>query len=57
MVAVRLLHQRSEQPGRTQPYPKAFIQAMRLIPIQEGGRVKPLDTWVSFMLYRIHGMR
>ncbi len=35
----------------------ATLDTFRTLPIQEGGRVKPLDTYASFLLLRLNGKR
>lgn len=42
---------------RTTPWDPEFIDLMRTLPVQQGGRVMPLDTLVRFALYRIHHKR
>ncbi len=33
----------------------AIVSAFQSLPVQEGGRVKPLDTYARFLLLRLHG--
>ncbi len=44
-------------PGRTAKWSKSTLEAAARIPIQEGGRVKPLDTFARFQLLEISGKR
>jgi ABC-type transport system involved in cytochrome c biogenesis permease subunit len=39
------------------PWSKETIAVAESIPIQDGGRVKPLSTFAGFTLYQIHGDR
>jgi len=39
------------------PWPKETVRAAELIPLQDGGRIKPLSTYANFALYRLHGQR
>ena len=34
---------------------KEVVAAFQSLPIQEGGRIKPLDTYARFLLLRLHG--
>ncbi|MES2594371.1 MAG: cytochrome c biogenesis protein CcsA [Verrucomicrobiota bacterium] len=34
---------------------KEIVAAFQSLPVQEGGRIKPLDTYARFLLLRIHG--
>ncbi len=42
---------------RTAPWPEAVIEAAERLAVQDGGRVKPLYTYASFTLLRLHGKR
>src|SRR5690606_40098300 len=44
-------------PRRAQPWPDRVLELAETIPVLEGGRVKPLSTYASFLLLRIHGKR
>ena len=39
------------------PWPNAAIDSFSVIPIQDGGRIKPLDTYAGFQLLGINGKR
>ncbi len=45
----------AQAPQRTQPWPKEVLQLAEHLPVQDGGRVKPLSTLARFQLLRIHG--
>ena len=38
-------------------FSREAVEAFGRIPIQDGGRIKPLDTYARFMLLRLHGTR
>ncbi|MDZ4773512.1 MAG: cytochrome c biogenesis protein CcsA [Planctomycetota bacterium] len=42
---------------RTQPWSERTLEAFGEIPIQDGGRIKPLSTYASFALLRLNGKR
>ncbi len=42
---------------RREAWPKAVLDELAVLPIQENGRVKPLDTVLQFAMYRIHHKR
>ncbi len=42
---------------RTQAWDSEVVDLFRRVPVLEGGRIKPLDTSVSFFLLRLHGSR
>jgi ABC-type transport system involved in cytochrome c biogenesis permease subunit len=46
-----------ERPARTSPWSEEVVEAFSLIPVQDGGRVKPLSTFAGFQLLRINGKR
>jgi ABC-type transport system involved in cytochrome c biogenesis permease subunit len=46
-----------EAPRRTAPWDPEVVDLFRTLAVQEAGRVKPLDTAVSFLLLRICGKR
>ncbi|MGY8689265.1 MAG: cytochrome c biogenesis protein, partial [Verrucomicrobiales bacterium] len=36
-------------------WPKDYAQSFAELPVQEGGRIKPMDTFARFKLISIHG--
>ena len=46
-----------EAPRRTQPWSQEILDLAARLPIQDGGRVKPLSTFAGFTLLRINGKR
>ena len=42
---------------RSAPWPAETIELAASLPIQDGGRIKPLSTYASFMLLRLNGKR
>ena len=42
---------------RSAPWPEEVIEAFERLPLQEGGRVKPLSTFAGFKLLKMHGSR
>jgi len=42
---------------RTEPWPEAVLDRVARIPVQEGGRIKPLGTFAGFQLLAINGKR
>jgi ABC-type transport system involved in cytochrome c biogenesis permease subunit len=42
---------------RSAPYPAAVVEAFAHLPVQDGGRIKPLDTLARILLLRIRGRR
>ncbi|MBL8804076.1 MAG: cytochrome c biogenesis protein CcsA [Planctomycetes bacterium] len=50
-----LFAQRAER--RETPWTQAVLDAAERTPIQEGGRVKPLNTYAGFLLLRLNGKR
>jgi len=44
-------------PSRTAPWPQEIIALAESLPIQDGGRIKPLNTFAGFTLLRLTGMR
>ncbi|MGC4013640.1 MAG: cytochrome c biogenesis protein CcsA [Luteolibacter sp.] len=39
------------------PWSKETLEVAETIPVQDGGRIKPLSTFAGFTLYQIHGER
>ncbi len=39
------------------PFPKATLEIAETIPVQEGGRIKPLSTLAGFTMLSLHGAR
>jgi ABC-type transport system involved in cytochrome c biogenesis permease subunit len=44
-------------PRRNAPYSARALELAASLPIQDGGRIKPLSTYASFLLLRMNGMR
>ena len=44
-------------PRRSAPYSARVLELAESLPLQDGGRIKPLSTYASFMLLRFNGMR
>jgi ABC-type transport system involved in cytochrome c biogenesis permease subunit len=42
---------------RTAPWPKEIVDLAESVPVQDGGRVKPLLTYAGFTLLRMNGKR
>jgi ABC-type transport system involved in cytochrome c biogenesis permease subunit len=42
---------------RTEPWPERALELAASLPIQEGGRIKPLSTYADFALLRFSGKR
>ncbi|MBM3988510.1 MAG: hypothetical protein FJ294_11215 [Planctomycetes bacterium] len=42
---------------RSAPWPAETLELAASLPIQDGGRIKPLSTYASFMLLRLNGKR
>ena len=42
---------------RREPWPAAVVELAERLPIQDGGRIKPLHTFAGFTLLRLHGTR
>ncbi len=40
-----------------EPWSNEILELFRTLPIQEGGRIKPLDTYASFLMLRLNGKR
>ncbi|MHC5068029.1 MAG: hypothetical protein ACYTF0_05520, partial [Planctomycetota bacterium] len=58
LLLVTLAAWAAEESGETyQPWPDPVVRTMRQVPVQDGGRVKPLSTAASFLLLRLHGSR
>jgi ABC-type transport system involved in cytochrome c biogenesis permease subunit len=47
--------QHDELPRRTAPWPPRAVELAEALPVQDGGRIKPLRTYASFTLLRFHG--
>lgn len=43
--------------ARTAPWPRAIVDDFGSLPIQDGGRIKPISTYASFTLLRLSGKR
>jgi ABC-type transport system involved in cytochrome c biogenesis permease subunit len=44
-------------PFRTGPWPQEILELAESLPIQDGGRIKPLSTYAGFTLLRLTGRR
>ncbi|HCN06402.1 MAG TPA: hypothetical protein DIT01_00600 [Lentisphaeria bacterium] len=44
-------------PAPAQPWPDDVVDLWKTIPIQDGGRLKPLDTFAAFKMLKLHGKR
>lgn len=53
MMAGAVLHAQLPDPALLRD--KEVVAAFQSLPIQEGGRIKPLDTYARFLLLRLHG--
>lgn len=40
-----------------EPYPEAAIENFRAVPVQDGGRIKPMGTFAGFTMLKLHGKR
>lgn len=47
----------AQQPDPAWLRDKDVVAAFQSLPIQEGGRMKPLDTYARYLLLRLHGMQ
>ena len=45
----------SALPAPAQPWPDDIVDLWKPIPIQAGGRLKPLDTFAAFKMLKLHG--
>jgi ABC-type transport system involved in cytochrome c biogenesis permease subunit len=45
----------AQLPDPTLILDKEIVAAFQSLPVQEGGRIKPLDTYARFLLLRMHG--
>ena len=44
-----------DSPSRLPTWPDTLLEDFGLVPVQDGGRVKPLFSWARFQLLQIHG--
>jgi ABC-type transport system involved in cytochrome c biogenesis permease subunit len=49
--------QEAAPPAARAPWSEETIEAFAKLPVQDGGRVKPLDTYAAFRLLRFNGKR
>ena len=49
-------HEHGADP-RSQPWPREVVDLAKSLPLQDGGRIKPLDTYAQFTLLRLNGKR
>ena len=47
----------AEAPPRTHAWSAEVLEALRSLPVQEGGRVKPLSAFAAATLHLVHGRR
>ncbi|QTN31843.1 cytochrome c biogenesis protein CcsA [Akkermansiaceae bacterium] len=40
-----------------EPWEKATVEAVEALPVQDGGRIKPLSTFAGFRMLQLHGAR
>ncbi len=57
LTAPRALAQHSEQETRSAPWSAEVLDLFATLPIQEGGRIKPIDTFAGFKLLKMNGKR
>jgi ABC-type transport system involved in cytochrome c biogenesis permease subunit len=46
-----------ERPVRTAPWDQEVVDLFARLPVQDGGRIKPLSTYAGFQLLRLNGKR
>lgn len=46
-----------QAPERTQPWSPRTLELFGSLPVQDGGRIKPLSTYANFTLLRLNGKR
>jgi len=56
-VALALPAAAQEAPARRAPWPERVVELAGALPVQDGGRLKPLSTLASFTLLRLNGKR
>ncbi|MEQ1891561.1 MAG: cytochrome c biogenesis protein CcsA [Planctomycetota bacterium] len=56
-LGVHGLAQEAASPSTRAPWSEETIEAFARLPVQDGGRVKPLDTYAAFRLLRFNGKR
>lgn len=44
-------------PRRTEPWSERTLELFESMPVQDGGRIKPMHTYAGFTLLRLHGKR
>lgn len=44
-------------PDRSFSYPEELVHRFQEVPVQEGGRIKPIDTFAGFQLLKFNGRR
>ncbi|MDP7742664.1 MAG: cytochrome c biogenesis protein CcsA [Lentisphaeria bacterium] len=47
----------SDLPAPVQPWPDDVVDLWKTLPIQDGGRLKPFDTFAAFKMLKLHGKR
>jgi ABC-type transport system involved in cytochrome c biogenesis permease subunit len=57
LVTATTAFAQSEAPSSREPWSDEIIDLFETLPIQEGGRIKPLETYASFLMLRINGKR
>ena len=56
LAPARMAAEESRRP-EFRRFSREAVEAFSRMPIQDGGRIKPLDTYARFMLLRLHGTR
>ena len=57
LVALQVSAADSALPAPVQPWSDDVVDLWKTIPIQDGGRLKPLDTFAAFKMLKLHGKR
>jgi ABC-type transport system involved in cytochrome c biogenesis permease subunit len=47
----------AQEPASRRPWDSSTVDLFRSLPVQEGGRVKPIDTLAGFKLLKLNGQR
>ncbi|MCC7012376.1 MAG: cytochrome c biogenesis protein CcsA [Planctomycetes bacterium] len=55
VAGARAQHSHTQLPSRSAPYSAHTLELAESLPVQDGGRVKPLSTYASFTLLRFNG--
>jgi ABC-type transport system involved in cytochrome c biogenesis permease subunit len=57
VAPLRAAQEPSEPAVRAAPWSEEAVAAAEVLPIQDGGRIKPLHTYASYLLLRLNGKR